>query len=97
MSAAAQDAVAVVVPFYNELSRQPRNFTSQLRYFSNLANTYDTFLVDDGSNDGSYEAAQDFFYTNRSRASLVSMRKNGKKVRALHEVVESLPKTEGVI
>ncbi len=73
----------VIVPSFNEYSKAPTVFYSQLEYLSSLAKNADIILVDDGSNDGSQKKTVEFLERKNSGLKFLCNEKNEKKVGAI--------------
>ncbi|MDG7011451.1 MAG: glycosyltransferase family 2 protein [Nitrososphaerota archaeon] len=81
----------VLVPAFNEYSRDTSRFESRLRYFSGLAERWRTVLVDDGSDDGTLERTERFVARTGSHLELVAAGKNQGKEDALTLGLEKCP------
>jgi cellulose synthase/poly-beta-1,6-N-acetylglucosamine synthase-like glycosyltransferase len=80
----------IVVPEFNELSRQGERFEAQIEQFVRLADSYNVVLIDDASTDGSWEKIQEVTSRFSSRGfHSVRMQKNGQKVLAVKRAVDS--------
>lgn len=82
---------SIIVPEYNELSRDPTGFEEQLAYFSDLSRAYDVKLIDDASRDGSWERIQEYIKSKKPNFQAIRMKKNGQKVGAIKKGVECSP------
>jgi len=78
----------VIVPEFNELSRQGPQFDSQLEYFSELAEEFQVFLVDDASNDGSWARITQSSRRYHSGFHPIRMKENGRKILAIKRAAE---------
>src|SRR5439155_13127368 len=78
----------VVIPEYNELSKDPRGFEEQLSYVSDLSKAYDVKLVDDSSTDGSWERIKEFVRTEGPEFQALRISPNGRKVGAIKKGAE---------
>lgn len=85
------DLMDIVVPVYNEHSRDPSGFEGRLHYFSGLAERWKTVVVDDGSEDGTFTRAERFAAQRGRRLKVVALNENGRKVGALKRGLEECP------
>lgn len=86
--------VAIVIPFYNELSNPNFQFTERLTYYQSLAhlhrNRCDLFLVDDGSTDGSQEELKKFIQRYPEAFNVIALRQNRQKVGAVKIAISKI-------
>ena len=94
----SEPSLDIIVPEFNELSRQGEHFGSQMRYLSEVSQTFDVFLVDDASSDGSWERIvhDSDSGVNHDRLHLIRMKENGRKVLAIKRALQ-LSKAEYVL
>jgi len=68
--------LSIVIPAYNEASRLPSTLESVSRYLATLQDSWELIVVDDGSRDGTAEAAEAFA---RGRPEILVLRNPGNR------------------
>ncbi|MDA4118046.1 MAG: glycosyltransferase family 2 protein [Thaumarchaeota archaeon] len=85
---ARKRSIDIIVPEFNELSRQGERFDEQVAYLSHISGTHETFLVDDASTDGSWERMVELSPGTNPQLHLIRMKENGHKVLAIKQVLQ---------
>jgi cellulose synthase/poly-beta-1,6-N-acetylglucosamine synthase-like glycosyltransferase len=82
-------SLEVIVPEFNELTRQGGRFDSQIAYLSELSKEYPVILIDDASTDGSWDRIMELSPSTTPRLRFHRMSENGQKILAVKHAVES--------
>ena len=84
-----EESLDIIVPEFNELSRQGANFDSQLEYFAYLSKNFHVILVDDASVDGSWARIAEVSMNYDSGLETIRMEENGRKILAIKRAAET--------
>jgi cellulose synthase/poly-beta-1,6-N-acetylglucosamine synthase-like glycosyltransferase len=85
--------VALITPMYQRMAQDGEaGIKSTVRNLEALAEqSYNVYLVEDGSKDGSQQWLEDYVQQNNSKINVILRPENGQKVGAIRDAVAALP------